>query len=113
MYKEIDFLELEKKIHNNEDIELIDVREKNEWDMIKIPKAKLIPLSSIQSKINDIDFSKPVYIFCRTGTRSWHVCHWIDSIWKKVTNIDWSIKQLYDKKSDIIEISNTFNPWYF
>ena len=51
MYTEISSKELETLIHNHTDIELIDVREKNEWDQIRIPGAKLIPLSSIEFRI--------------------------------------------------------------
>jgi len=51
MYDEIDALELEKIIDSKSNIEIIDVREKYEWDIIKIPKAKLIPLSSIQTRL--------------------------------------------------------------
>lgn len=112
MYSQITTKELEQLVHNNIDIELIDVREKTEWDQIRIPGAKLIPLSSIEFRINDIDFSKPVYVFCRTGWRSGQVCGWLESHNKKATNIIWSIKQLYEDKSDIIEITEKFNPSY-
>jgi rhodanese-related sulfurtransferase len=87
MYREISTETLEKILKEKKDIELIDVREKNEWDMIRIPGAKLIPLSSIQFRISDIDFSKQVYVFCRTGGRSGQVCAWLESEGKTVTNV--------------------------
>jgi rhodanese-related sulfurtransferase len=37
MYSQITTKELEKLVHENTEIELIDVREKNEWDQIRIP----------------------------------------------------------------------------
>lgn len=113
MYDEIDALELEKLIKSNKKIEIIDVREYEEWDMIRIPNTKLIPLSNIVSRVDEIDFSKKVYIFCRSGYRSWQVCAWLDSKWKKATNVVWSIGQLYKEKSDLIEITDKFYPWYF
>lgn len=113
MYDEIDALELEKLIKSNKEIEIIDVREDEEWDMIRIPNTKLIPLSNIVSRVDEIDFSKKVYIFCRSGYRSWQVCAWLDSKWKKATNVAWSIRQLYREKSDLIEITDKFYPWYF
>lgn len=112
MYSQITTKDLEKLIHGNAHIELIDVREKNEWDQVRIPMAKLIPLSSIESRISDIDFSKPVYVFCRTGWRSGQVCGWLESKWKSATNVIGSIKQLYADKSDIIEITDNFTPTY-
>ena len=112
MYSQITTKDLEKLIHENTHIELIDVREKNEWDQVRIPMAKLIPLSSIESRISDIDFSKPVYVFCRTGWRSGQVCGWLESEWKSATNVIGSIKKLYEDKSDIIEITDNFTPTY-
>ena len=47
-------------------MEIIDVREQNEWDMVRIPQAKLIPLSQLPNRYQEIDFHKDVYIFCRT-----------------------------------------------
>ena len=78
MYSEITANELERLIESGADIELVDVREKAEWDQIRIPGAKLIPLSSIEFRTSEIDFSKPVYIFCRTGARSGQVCAWLE-----------------------------------
>lgn len=113
MYDEIDALELEKIIDSKSNIEIIDVREKYEWDIIKIPKAKLIPLSSIQTRLWEIDFSKDVYIFCRTWARSWQVCAWLEYRGKKATNVSWSIKQLYNNNSKLIEVSSNFDSSYF
>lgn len=70
MYQEITYGALEMLLQNETDIELIDVREQQEYDMIRIPGAKLIPLSVFASRASEIDYGRPVYIFCRTGTRS-------------------------------------------
>lgn len=113
MYTEISSKELETLIHDHTDIELIDVREKKEWDQIRIPGAKLIPLSSIEFRVWDIDFSKPVYIFCRTGGRSGQVCAWLEWQGKSATNVAGSIAALYRDQSDIIEITEAFRPSYF
>ena len=79
MYQEISAQTLSELIRSESDIELIDVREKGEWDMIRIPQARLMPLSIIESTYQDIDFSKPVYIFCRSGARSGQTCAWLES----------------------------------
>jgi rhodanese-related sulfurtransferase len=36
MYTQITTKELENLVHKNAEIELIDVREKNEWDQVRI-----------------------------------------------------------------------------
>ncbi|MBC7504020.1 rhodanese-like domain-containing protein [Candidatus Gracilibacteria bacterium] len=113
MYTEISSRDLEILIYDHADVELIDVREKKEWDQIRIPGAKLIPLSSIEFHIGDIDFSKPVYIFCRSGSRSARVCQWLEGEGKAAINVAGSIAALYRDQSDIIEITEVFNPSYF
>ncbi len=112
MYQEITHKELESLVLNKEDIELIDVREQNEYDMIRIPEAKLIPVSIFTDHINDIDWGKPVYIFCRTGGRSGQVCAWLESHGKSATNVSGSIKALWGDQSKILEIQPIFNPLY-
>ena len=112
MYQEITTKQLETLIESWTEIELIDVREKNEWDMIRIQNAKLIPLSTIQSRIEEIDFSKSVYIFCRTGWRSGQVCDWLETQGKTATNIAGSIKKLYETSSKILEITPKFDESY-
>lgn len=79
MYQEITTDTLAQLIQSGADITLIDVREQGEWDQIRIPGAKLIPLSAIEHRVGEIDFSKPVFIFCRTGGRSANVCTWLES----------------------------------
>ena len=111
--KQISSSEFEKLIIEKSVLELIDVREQNEWDMIRIPWAKLIPLSSLQFRIWDIDFSKPVYVFCKTWGRSGKVCTWLEWEWKEATNVAWSIKELYLNNSKILEITEKFDPNYF
>ncbi len=113
MYKEISSKELEILLKNSTDIELIDVREQREWAQIRIPGAKLIPLSSIEFRVWEIDFSRPVYIFCRTGGRSGQVCAWLEWQGKTATNIAGSIAELYRDQSDIIKITEAFRPSYF
>jgi adenylyltransferase/sulfurtransferase len=66
MYTEISALELPGIIQSKQDIEIIDVREQKEWDMVRLPHAKLIPLSQIQTRSHEIDFGKDVYILCRS-----------------------------------------------
>jgi rhodanese-related sulfurtransferase len=112
MYQEITHRELETLVKNHENIELIDVREQKEHDMIRIPGAKLIPLSVFASRAHEIDYSRPVYIFCRTGGRSGQACTWLETQGKRAINVSGSIKSLYDVGSSILEITNVFNPVY-
>tara|TARA_B100001029_G_C15016229_1_gene427529 strand:+ start:281 stop:604 length:324 start_codon:yes stop_codon:yes gene_type:complete len=60
------FLELNKK-HN---IQIIDIREKYEYDSGAIFKSIHIPMDQILKSIEKIEKEKKVIIYCRSGRRS-------------------------------------------
>jgi len=62
--------ELKQKLDNDENIQLIDVRQPDEYDFAKIKGAKLIPLGDILKRIDEIDESKETVIHCKAGGRS-------------------------------------------
>lgn len=68
--KTISASELEKKLRNKDDLQLVDVREPYEFKVCHLPGAKLIPLHSIPEKIQEIDRNKTVVIYCHRGIRS-------------------------------------------
>lgn len=56
---------------NRESIaQLIDVRELDEWQEGYIPGGKLIPMSELAARIDEIDPSQPLIVYCRSGGRS-------------------------------------------
>ena len=52
-------------------ITLLDVREPSETEHGMIEGFINIPLDSLRDRINDLDKSKPVYIHCHSGLRSY------------------------------------------
>ncbi|MCO5247946.1 MAG: molybdopterin-synthase adenylyltransferase MoeB [Chitinophagales bacterium] len=67
--KEITPSELQEWLDEKRDIQVIDVREQDEYDLVNIG-AKLIPLSSLESHIDEIDRNRPVVVHCKAGGRS-------------------------------------------
>lgn len=67
--KEITVQELKAKLDQKEDIQIIDVREKHEFQICNI-NGELIPLGAIPDNINRISKDKPVIIHCHHGMRS-------------------------------------------
>ncbi len=67
--KEITVAELKQKIDNNEDFQLIDVRETFEYEMSNI-NGENIPLAGVLIEAQKISKDKPVIIQCRSGARS-------------------------------------------
>lgn len=65
---------LEERIAGNRagDIQIIDVREPAEFadDLGRIPGARLIPLSGLSGRLDEIDRTMPVVTVCRSGARS-------------------------------------------
>lgn len=68
--QEITVKELKAKIDAGEDIQLIDVRQPNEWEFAKIEGAKLIPLAEVVKRMDEIDDSKETIMQCHAGGRS-------------------------------------------
>jgi rhodanese-related sulfurtransferase len=66
-----------------ESIELIDVREPDEYSEGHIESAKLIPMDQVASRIDEIDWNKKVVFYCRSGARSLYIASKIVQEFKK------------------------------
>ena len=64
--------ELKDMMDAGKDFELIDVREPNEYEIVSIPGAKLIPKDEILSgrALSQLPQDKPIVLHCKTGVRS-------------------------------------------
>lgn len=51
-------------------IQLVDVRERYEWDAGRIPGARHIELERLAGRSSEIDRDRPVVFQCRLGARS-------------------------------------------
>ena len=67
--KEITVQELKKKMDAKEDFQLIDVREKHEYDFVNLG-AELIPLNTVLDNVEKFSRDKQVIIHCKGGVRS-------------------------------------------
>ncbi|MDP0487970.1 MAG: FAD-dependent oxidoreductase [Fusobacterium sp. JB021] len=69
-YKQISFSKVRDLV--KEEAYIIDVREKDEFELSHIINAKNIPLSEFRERINEIPKDIPVYLHCRSGQRSYN-----------------------------------------
>ena len=53
-----------------DDVQLIDVREPDEWEAGRIEGARHIPLGELGNRLGEIDRGRPVVAVCRSGSRS-------------------------------------------
>jgi rhodanese-related sulfurtransferase len=57
-------------IKEKKDLQLIDVRTPAEYADGHLAQAKLIPVQELESRLGEIDKSKPILLYCRSGHRS-------------------------------------------
>lgn len=70
MIEEISATDLKRRMDAGDDIQLIDVRQPDEWAFAKIEGAKLIPLGEILNRMGEIDENRETVIHCKMGMRS-------------------------------------------
>jgi len=78
--------ELKEMIQSGE-AEIIDVREPFEHADHHIKGDKLISMSMVPLKMNEIDWSKKVVVYCRTGARSMMIANMLSGQGKDVYNL--------------------------
>ena len=69
MVEEISATELKELLDAGE-VQLIDVRQPEEFAFAKIEGAKLIPLGELMSRMNEIDPGRFTVFQCKSGVRS-------------------------------------------
>lgn len=67
---EITATELQRRLDRGDDIQIIDVREPHEYEIARIPGTKLIPLSQVVNRMDEIDPSRETVCHCKAGVRS-------------------------------------------
>ena len=70
MIEEISATDLKRRMDAGEDIQLIDVRQPEEYAFAKIEGAKLIPLGEVLKRMDEIDPNRETVIHCKAGMRS-------------------------------------------
>ena len=63
---------LARRAVGEEDFLLVDVREPNEWDIVAIPGADLVPLGEFSSgeALAKLPHGIPLVVMCKSGVRS-------------------------------------------
>lgn len=59
-----------KQLVKNKNAQLVDVRTPEEYEASKIPEATNLPLQELDRLAAQLDKSRPVVVFCRSGQRS-------------------------------------------
>lgn len=56
--------------HKPHEFTLLDVRQDWEYEEFHIPGARLIPLTDLMDRVDEVDKEKPVLVYCASGGRS-------------------------------------------
>ncbi|TCI79788.1 rhodanese-like domain-containing protein [Exiguobacterium sp. SH0S1] len=86
--KTITTTELETLLSTDETLNLIDVRETDEFAGGHIKQAKNVPLSDFSAKVDELDRTKPIHVICAAGGRSMNASAYLDSLGFDVINVD-------------------------
>lgn len=91
--KEITVRELKTKLDNNEDFQLIDVREQNEREFTNIG-GDHISMGSVMQNLDKINTDKDVVVYCRSGSRSGQIVSFLE--------MNHGFENLYNLKGGIL-----------
>ena len=74
-------LELKSHFENLQKDELIlDVRTPAEFTESHVPNAKHIPFDLVMNHVDELKHFKNVYVYCRSGNRSYNACAILESL---------------------------------
>jgi adenylyltransferase/sulfurtransferase len=66
----IDPVEVKQKLDRGDAFTLIDVREPHEYEIARIPGARLIPLGQLPNRLDELDRNADIVAHCKSGGRS-------------------------------------------
>jgi len=69
--------EVNERLGRGDKLLLVDVREQWEYDLSKIPGAKLIPISALPANLNTLLDADEVICYCHHGMRSLDAAVWL------------------------------------
>ena len=68
-----------RTVFDKNDCQIIDVREVFEYQAVRIPNSKLVPLSEFEEKIIEINKNQPAYFLCGIGKRAQKAAEYLES----------------------------------
>ncbi len=88
--------ELQSRLDNGDQLLLLDVRERHEWDISNLEDlgAVLIPKGEVLSRMGELDTAREIVVYCRSGARSADVIRQLQQHgFSKLTNLDGGINR--------------------
>jgi len=91
-FVEITPRELHGRLAAGEALQLIDVRERFEWELARLPRARLVPFATLPEALETLDRERPVVVYCKGGPRGRVAASYLaDAGFQRVTNLSGGI----------------------
>ena len=84
--KEISFDEF-YQLYQNEQLYLVDVREVEEFEALRLEGARNFPLSQLADTYKQLDKDQLFYVICKSGMRSARACQFLAEQGYEVINV--------------------------
>jgi rhodanese-related sulfurtransferase len=91
LVENLDAKMFEKRVAEDKEAILLDVRTPIEHQMVRIPNSILIDINSptFMQEIEKLDKNKSYYVYCRSGNRSFHAGNYmLKAGFEKVYNLE-------------------------
>lgn len=95
--KELTPSQAKELLDTDNNVQVLDVREKWEHDICKIEQAKLISLGKLSNNVDNLDKEKSILCYCHHGIRSLQACVYLESLGFECFNLKggvdrWSVE---------------------
>ena len=76
---EIDCRTVKTRLDAGEPLVLLDCREANEYDFVRLDSARLVPMSELPQRVGELDELRDaeIVVYCHHGVRSRQVANWL------------------------------------
>jgi rhodanese-related sulfurtransferase len=86
------------------DAEIIDVRSREEYELVRVRGSRLIPMDELPGRMGEIDWDKEVVFLCRSGKRSQFIARMAAAAGAEVKNLTFGIYECFkDGKGEFLE----------
>ena len=80
-FGELSAAQLRARLDAGEELLLLDVREREEWETARIEGARWLPLGELEARAGELEAwrARPVVVLCHHGGRSARACEWLSA----------------------------------
>lgn len=93
--------ELQERLKKGDNLVLVDVREPNEWQIVRLDGARLIPVNSVMEHASELSTADEIVLYCKSGVRSARALHTLRQL---------GFRKLYNLRGGILGWVNDVDP---